>query len=87
MSLLSMKDLSQIAAIASALLRIPAGSRYSGDVKQLEFEFSNWWLKGADDAFIQLVGSNSLQLLHGPLPKEVGRRGRRLITQAMFEHS
>lgn len=79
MSLLSMKDLSQIAALASALLRIPAGSRYSGDVKQLEFEFSNWWLKGADEAFIQLVGSSSLQLLRDPVPKEVGRGGRRLV--------
>lgn len=47
-------------ALASALLRIPAGSRYSGDMKQLEVdEFSNWWLKGADVAFIQLVRSSS----------------------------
>lgn len=30
-------------ALVSALLRIPAGSRYSGDMKQLEAdEFSNW---------------------------------------------
>lgn len=33
-------------------------------MKQLELdEFSNWWLKGADVAFIQLVKGSSLQIL------------------------
>lgn len=49
---------------APARLHIPAGSCYSGDMKQLESdEFSNWWLKGADAAFIQLVRSSLLQIL------------------------
>lgn len=50
--------------LAPARLHIPAGSCYSGDMKQLESdEFSNWWLKGADAAFIQLVRSSLLQIL------------------------
>lgn len=70
MSLLSVRDVSEIIVgavgellCASTPLHIPAGSRYSGDMKQLELdEFSNWWLKEADVAFIQLVRGSSLQI-------------------------
>lgn len=42
-----------------------------GEMEQLEYDkFSNWWLKGADIAFVELVRSGTLQILNDWLAKE-----------------